>query len=113
MIRRKYDVAGQGNFQATPTANAVNGSDDRLARVREALESLKLEQLHFNYLTGIRKTLAQNRPAFIFNSGIQLRHNPLNQTTEVIFVDVLANLKKMAIILDSARDRLIAEINGQ
>jgi len=85
-------------------------SEDRLARVRKALEALEPEQLHFNYLTGIQKTLSQDRLAFIFNSGIQLRHNPVNQATEVIFVDVVDNLKKMDLLLDSTRDRLIPEM---
>jgi hypothetical protein len=85
-------------------------SDDRLARVRKALESLEPDQLHFSYLTGIKKTLSQGRSAFIFDSGIQLRHNPVNQATEVIFIDVMDNLKKMELILESARERLIPDI---
>jgi hypothetical protein len=85
-------------------------SEDRLAKVRQGLEALIPDQLHFNYLTGIRKTLSQGLPAFIFNSGIQLRYNPLNQTTEVIFIDVMDNLRKMELMLHSVRDRLIPEI---
>ncbi|UCG13998.1 MAG: hypothetical protein JSU72_05875, partial [Deltaproteobacteria bacterium] len=84
--------------------------DDRIARVREALESLEAEQLHFTYLANIKKTLSQGRPAFIFDTGIQLRHNPVTQASEVIFIDVKDNLKRTEVILQSARDLLIPEI---
>ncbi len=87
-----------------------HGSDDRLARVKKALESLEPEQLHFNYLSGIKKSLSQGQPVFIFDSGIQLRHNSLSQATEVIFIDVMNNLRKMELVLQAARDRLIPEI---
>ena len=85
-------------------------SEERLAKVRQGLEALIPEQLHFNYLTSIRKTLSQGLPAFIFTSGIQLRYNARNQTTEVIFIDVMDNLRKMEPQLQSVRDRLIPEI---
>jgi len=85
-------------------------SEERLAKVRQGLEALIPEQLHFNYLTSIRKTLSQGLPAFIFNSGLQLRYNPRNQTTEVIFIDVMDNLRKMEPMLQSIRDRLIPDI---
>ncbi len=85
-------------------------SEERLAKVREGLEALVPEQLHFNYLTSIRKTLSQGLPAFIFTSGIQLRYNARNQTTEVIFIDVMDNLRKMEPMLQSIRDRLVPEI---
>ncbi|MEJ2235944.1 MAG: hypothetical protein P8X67_18720 [Syntrophobacterales bacterium] len=85
-------------------------SEERLAKVRQGLEALIPEQLHFSYLTSTRKTLSQGLPAFIFTSGIQLRYNAQNQTTEVIFIDVMDNLKKMEPMLQSVRDRLIPEI---
>ena len=85
-------------------------SNQRLARVKKALESLAPEQLHFDYLGGIQQTLSQGRPAFIFDSGIQLRHNPVSQATEVVFIDVEDNLRKVELILQSARDQLIPEI---
>ena len=85
-------------------------SEEGLAKVKEGLEALVPEQLHFNYLTSIRKTLSQGLPAFIFTSGIQLRYNAQNQTTEVIFIDVMDNLIKMEPILQSVRNRLIPEI---
>jgi len=85
-------------------------SDERLARVKKALESLVPEQLHFDYLSRIQQTLSQGRPAFIFDSGIQLRHNPLTQATEVVFIDVEDNLRKIESILQSARDQLIPEV---
>jgi hypothetical protein len=88
----------------------LHQSDDRLVQVRETLESLDPEQLHFSYLTTIKKTLSLNRPAFIFDTGIQLRHNPVNQATEVIFIDVMENLRKVELILQSAQERLIPEI---
>ncbi|MGD8995069.1 MAG: hypothetical protein PVH34_07635 [Syntrophobacterales bacterium] len=85
-------------------------SEARLAKVRKGLEALEPEQLHFNYLTSIRKTLSQGLPAFIFTSGTQLRYNKQNQTTEVIFIDVEDNLRKMEPMLQAARDRVIPEI---
>jgi len=85
-------------------------SADRLARVKKALESLDPDQLRFTYLNDIKKTLSHNRPAFIFDTGIQLRHNPANQATEVIFINVKHNLRRMELILQSAQDRLIPEI---
>jgi len=85
-------------------------SDKRLARVKKALESLAPEQLHFDYLSGIQQTLSRGRPAFIFDSGIQLRHNPVSQATEVVFIDVEDNLRKVELILQSARGQLIPEI---
>jgi hypothetical protein len=85
-------------------------SEERLAKVRKGLEALVPEQLHFSYLTSTRKTLSQGLPAFIFTSGIQLRYNAQNQTTEVIFIDVMDNLRKMEPMLQSVRDRLIPEI---
>ncbi|MCG6919320.1 MAG: hypothetical protein LJE89_17460 [Deltaproteobacteria bacterium] len=83
---------------------------ERLARVKKALESLAPEQLHFDFLNGIQRTLSQGRPAFIFHSGIQLRHNPVSQATEVVFIDAEDNLRKVELILQSARDQLIPEI---
>jgi hypothetical protein len=85
-------------------------NDERLAQVKKALESLAPEQLHFDYLSGIQQTLSQGRPAFIFHTGIQLRHNPVSQATEVVFIDVEDNLRKVESILQSARDQLIPEI---
>jgi hypothetical protein len=87
-----------------------HASQDRLARVREALEPLEPEQLHFTHLSGIKKTLSHNQPAFIFDSGILLRHNQMTQATEVIFIDVMDNLRKVELILQSAQERLIPEI---
>jgi len=85
-------------------------SNERLARVKNALESLLPEQLHFDYLSGIQQTLSEGRPAFIFDTGIQLRLNPLTQATEVVFIDVEENLRKVELILQWARDKLIPEI---
>ncbi|MEJ2428481.1 MAG: hypothetical protein P8075_06120 [Deltaproteobacteria bacterium] len=85
-------------------------SDKRLARVKKALESLSAEQLHFDYLSGIQQTLSQGRPAFIFDTGIQLRLNPVSQATEVVFIDVEDNLRRVELILQSAGDQLIPDI---
>jgi hypothetical protein len=84
--------------------------DARPMRVRAALEALDVSALDSDYLTGITRALAQGRPAFIFNSGIQLHHNPVNQATEVTFIDVPGNLRKLGVILDSARRRTIYDI---
>jgi hypothetical protein len=83
---------------------------ERLLRVKKTLESLAPEQLHFDFLNGIQQTLSQDLPAFIFHSGIQLRHNPVSQATEVVFIDVEENLRKLESILQSARHQLIPEI---
>jgi hypothetical protein len=96
------------NFNPLSSYEQQDG-DDRLARVKEALESLQPEQLRFNYLSQIKTTLSEGQPAFIFDSGIQLQHNPVSQATEVIFIDVTENLKKMEQILKSAHERLIPE----
>jgi hypothetical protein len=85
-------------------------SDKRLPRVKKALESLAAEQLHFDYLSGIQQTLSQGRPAFIFDSGIQLRLNPVSQATEVVFIAVEDNLRRVELILQSAGDQLIPDI---
>jgi len=84
--------------------------DARPARVRAALEALDVGTLDFDYLNGTRRALAQGKAAFIFNSGIQLRHNPVTQATEVTFIDVPGNLKRLGGILDSARRRSIYDI---
>jgi len=84
--------------------------DFRPARVRAALNALDVAALDFDYLNSIRWALAQGRPAFIFNSGLQLRHNPANQATEVTFIDVPGNLKRVELILDAARTRVISDI---
>ena len=84
--------------------------DDRLARVKAALDSLDIEQLDFAYLASIRSSLSKGRPAFIYNSGIQLRHNPVSQATEVVFIDIEDNLQRMEVILQAAGDRLIPDI---
>jgi hypothetical protein len=85
-------------------------SDDRPARVKAALDSLDIEQLDFTYLASIKRALSQGRPAFIYNSGIQLRYNSVSQATEVVFIDVEDNLKRMEVILQSAHDRLIPDM---
>ena len=85
-------------------------SDKRLARVKKALESLAAEQLHFDYLSRIQQTLSQGRPAFIFDTGIQLRLNPVSQATEVVFIDVEDNLRRVELIFQSAGDQLIPDI---
>jgi hypothetical protein len=82
----------------------------RPARVRAALEALDVAALDFDYLSGIRRALAQGRPAFVFNSGIQLRYNSVNQTTEATFIDVPGNLRRVGLILDGARSRAISDI---
>jgi hypothetical protein len=84
--------------------------DDRPVRLRSALESLQADQLHFSYLSNIKKALSRGRPAFIFDSGIQLRYNPANQATEVVFVDVAKNLEKMELILHPISECAISEI---
>ncbi|MGD9337830.1 MAG: hypothetical protein PVF76_10950, partial [Syntrophobacterales bacterium] len=89
----------------------LQDGDDRLLRVRKALESLDPQQLHFSYLNRIKKTLSQGQPAFIFDSGIQLRHNPINQATEVVFIDVRNNLEKMEMNLKALHKRLIPEMS--
>ena len=97
------------NFNPLISYERQDGGD-RLARVKNALESLAPEQLHFDYLSGIQQTLSQGRPAFIFDSGIQLRLDPVSQATEVVFIDVADNLRKIEAILQSARDQLIPDI---
>jgi hypothetical protein len=77
--------------------------DDRPLRVKAELEALDGKHLHFGYLGAIKKTLAQGKSAFIFNTGIQLRHNPLSQATEVTFIDVAGNLRKVEQMLESTR----------
>jgi hypothetical protein len=84
--------------------------ESRPTRVRAAIEALDVAALDFDYLNGIRRALAQGRPAFVFNSGIQLRHNPVNQATEVTFIDVPGNLRRAELILDGARRRAISDI---
>ena len=85
-------------------------SDKRLGRVKKALESLVPEQLHFDYLSGIQQTLSHGRPVFIFDTGIQLRLNPVSQATEVVFIDVEDNLRRVELIFQSAGDQLIPDI---
>jgi hypothetical protein len=84
--------------------------DDRPLRVKAELEALDGKHLHFGYLGAIKKTLAQGKSAFIFNTGIQLRHNPLSQATEVTFIDVAGNLRKVEQMLESTRERWIPEM---
>jgi hypothetical protein len=97
------------NFNPLAGYDGQDG-DARPTRVRAALEALDVSALDFDYLTGIRAALAQGRPAFIFNSGIQLHHNPANLATEVTFIDVPGSLRKLGVILDSARRRTIYDI---
>lgn len=85
-------------------------SDSHPVQIRTALESLDLEQLDFEYLANIKEALSQGRPAFIFDSGLQLRYNPGNQVTEVNFVDVAGNLSRLKEIVRFARQRSIPEM---
>ncbi len=73
--------------------------EPRIRKIEEILLRIPVERLQPAFFDEIKKTLAANRPAFIFDSGIRLISHPVTRVIDISFVDVDENIQQIEALL--------------
>jgi hypothetical protein len=81
------------NFNPMLSQTPQDRYEQRIQKIREVLLRIPIGQLKPKFFESIKRTLADGRPAFIFDSGIRLMCNPKTRTVDVSFVDVKENIQ--------------------
>jgi len=74
--------------------------ESRIGKIKDVLLGISMDDLRPQWLQQIRKTLDEQGPAFILDSGVRLLDNPQTRAVDVSFVDLEENLEQI--------DRLLA-----
>uniref|UniRef100_A0A832A6E1 Uncharacterized protein n=1 Tax=Desulfacinum infernum TaxID=35837 RepID=A0A832A6E1_9BACT len=72
----------------------------RLAKIKEALGSLRVEAMREDELDAIRRKLLSGHSTFLPNTGLRLHYNPATKATDVSFVDVRENIELIEELLE-------------
>jgi hypothetical protein len=73
--------------------------DQRIQKIRQVLLEIPLERFKPEVLSDISQALGENRPAFVFDSGLRLTHNPESRAMDVAFVDIEENIHQIETLL--------------
>ncbi|NLI82166.1 MAG: hypothetical protein GX443_10850 [Deltaproteobacteria bacterium] len=87
------------NFNPMISGIPPDRLDQRLLKIRETLLSIPMERLEPAFFETIRQEFSQNRPAFVFDTGIRLVNNPQTWALDVSFVDLEENIERMDALL--------------
>jgi hypothetical protein len=87
------------NFNPMLAGVPQDRHEQRITKIKEALLRIPDQLLHPSLFEGIKKTLADNQPAFIFDSGIRVINNPETRAIDVSFVDVNENIEQIEVLL--------------
>lgn len=87
------------NFNPMLAGISPDGREQRIANIKESLLRIPIERLHPEFFEGVKRTLAENRPAFIFDSGIRLIINPETKSLDVSFVGVDEDIQQIEALL--------------
>jgi len=73
--------------------------EQRINKIKETLLRIPIERLQPRFFEDIRRTLGEDRPAFIFDSGIRVMNNHQTRAVDVSFVDVDENIHQLEALL--------------
>ncbi len=83
----------------------------RLQKIRQALENLSVETMHWRELDGVRKTLLRGNPAFLHDSGLRLTYDSVTKALDVSYVDVQENIELMENLLSQFESRKLKDVS--
>lgn len=91
------NVAGRLVINFNPILAGIpqDRHEARIRKIRETLIRIPIERLEPRFFEEIKEALDQEKPAFIFDSGIRLTANPETRVIDVSFVDVDENIKQI------------------
>lgn len=69
--------------------------EHRIGIIKETLLRIPIERLQPRFFEDIQGTLGEDRPAFIFDSGIRIMNNHKTRAVDVSFVDVDENIRQI------------------
>ena len=87
------------NFNPMLSGVGQDRYEVRYNKIRESLMRIPFERLQPRFFEEIKKTLADGRPAFIFDSGIRIAVSPEARVMDVAFVDIEENLQQIEVLL--------------
>ncbi len=87
------------NFNPLLTGIPQDRYEQRLSKIRETLLRLPIDRLKPKFFEDIQQTLMEDRPAFIFDSGIRMMYNHQTRAIDVSFVDVDENIHQIEVLL--------------
>ncbi len=101
------------NFNPMIARIPSNRQPRRITKIRTALTDIPKTMLQPRHIETIRNTLAQNKPAFIFDTGIRLMNNPDTKAVDVSFVDVAENIVQIEELLDRFESQRLRDVSLQ
>ncbi|MFP5212823.1 MAG: hypothetical protein ACLGPL_05540, partial [Acidobacteriota bacterium] len=87
------------NFNPMMAGSPIDRDEARLAKIKKTLLRIPIDKLQPTFFDEIKETLADGRPAFIFDSGIRIINNLENRAIDIYFVDVEENLQQIDSLL--------------
>jgi hypothetical protein len=83
------------NFNPMLAGIPQDRQQQRITKIKEVLVRIPLEMLHPGFFDEIKQALVENRPAFVFDSGIRMINNPETRAVDISFVDVNENIEQI------------------
>lgn len=99
------------NFNPILSGVPLDRIDQRIAKIKATLLDIPTERLEPAFFDAIRKDFSENRPAFVFDTGIRLVNNPQTWALDVSFVDVEENINHMDALLARFESRKLRAIS--
>ncbi|MGA7876732.1 MAG: hypothetical protein WCA08_13810 [Desulfoferrobacter sp.] len=87
------------NFNPLLAGIPQDRHEQRLSKIKETLLRIPIERLQPRFFEDIQQTLRENRPAFVFDSGIRMMYNYQTRAIDVSFVDVDENIRQIEVLL--------------
>lgn len=73
--------------------------DQRVLKIKESLLRIPIDKLQPGFFEEIKKTLSEDKPAFVFDSGIRIIGHAESRVLDVSFVDVDQNIEQIESLL--------------
>ena len=85
--------------------------EQRIAKIRQALLRIPIEQLRPGLYEEMKRTLEEAQPAFIFDTGIRMVNNPQTRALDVSFVDLTENMQQLDVLLSQLESQELKGIS--
>ncbi|MDY0040639.1 MAG: hypothetical protein RBS57_10035 [Desulforhabdus sp.] len=87
------------NFNPLLAGIPADRHEQRINKIKETLLRIPIERLQPRFFEDIQRTLSEDRPAFIFDTGIRVMNNHKTRAVDVSFVDVDENIRQLEVLL--------------
>jgi len=87
------------NFNPMLAGITEDRLNQRVSKIKESLLRIPIDKLQPGFFEEIKKTLAEDKPAFIFDSGIRIISDPETRVMDFSYVDVDENIQQIEVLL--------------